>query len=409
MALSAQEINQLVVGPLTEMLSSSTSLTGTMTAYGSTLLSAIALLVLSWEGVKIAMEMSTINETMGKFVNLILITGITFFLFDNYATFFGQTGYLHSGFNTIAASFGMGGDFGTVVSKAVNSFFTLAGNIMGFDVKKATGAESPSLWEQIKGLADIGSAVATFIDWLPSLIVRAAAALVTIIAGAIFIIQMLLSQLAVVIGAIIGPIMIPWMLIPATSFLFDGWLKFMITAGMWKVVGAIIYKMAEPAITKLATAVSNTNGMAEDFGYLTLQALGILLVVVVIAVLMSKIQELAEALVSGGTVGGISQRWAMSKISGGAAAPGKGMASASYGAGAGMKAYSNMRAGGASKGAAFKAASSYGAKTAGYTAQNFGKIHRPPMPKPPGNGGGPPGGGGGGGGKTSPAKPKSPS
>lgn len=385
MALSAQEINQLVVGPLTEMLSRSASLTGTMNGYGKTLLSAITLLVLSWEGIKIAMEMSTINETMGKFVNLILITGITFFLFDNYESYFGQSGLLIKGFDNIATSLGMGGDFATVVNKAVNSFFTLAGNIMGFDVKKATGAESPSLWEQIKEYTDIGAAFATFVDWLPSLIVRAAAALVTIVAGAIFIIQMLLSQLGIVIGAIIGPIMIPWMLIPATSFLFDGWLKFMITAGMWKVVGAIIYAMAEPAITKLATAVSNTNGMAEDFGYLTLQALGILLVVVVIAVLMSKIQELAQALVSGGTVGGISQRWAMSKIAGGAGAPGRYASSRAQGVAAGVSAYKNLRAGGATPQAARASAAKHAANVAAYKFQNPNKVHRPKPPKPPGN------------------------
>lgn len=379
--LTAAQIKDIITEPLNLILTSADGLVSTMTGHGSTLLGAIMSAVLAWEGIKIAMEVSSINEAVAKLVNLILIVSITFLLFDNYDSYFGRTGYLMSGFDTIAASFGLG-DLKTTISNAVTDFMSMAGQIMGIGNAKPP-AEEKSWWESMKEMTEIGTALATFVDWLPSLIIRAAAALVTMLAGGIFVIQMLLSQLAVIIGVAIGPIMIPWMLIPATSFIFEGWLKFMITAGMWKVVGAIVFAIANPTIRSLAQKTYNTNGMESEFGTLTLMALGILFVSVVIAVLMSKIQEIAQALVSGGSMGGLSQRWSTAKITG--AATGTSRAVAATGGGVGMarnaaKAASAARAGGASKAGAAVAGAKYAAQQARHNFQNGGKAIKPTMP-----------------------------
>ena len=300
--MTPAEASNIVLGPLLEMLNGAGSLTDDMTGYGASLLAVLAGVILSWNGIKIAMEMSSINETIGKFVNLILVVSITFLLFDNYDEFFSPNGILISGFDVLASTFGMG-SFEYTIKQVVGNFFTLAAKIMGIaNIESTTGGstlpatpEEGGLFETMK---NIGPAIGGLIDFLPALILRAAAAIVTIIAGAIFAIQMLMSQIAIVIGAIIGPIMIPWMLIPATSFLFDGWLKFMITAGMWKVVGAIIISLVTPALNSTAQKIADMEIGKTAFGEQTLLAMGCLILAFVFAVMMSKIQELASALIS---------------------------------------------------------------------------------------------------------------
>ena len=387
--MTPAQASDLVIGPLVSMLDRAGSLTSHMAEHGTSLLAVLTGVVLSWNGIKIAMEMSSINETIGKFVNLILVVSITFLLFDNYQAYFSPEGILISGFNTIAATFGMG-DFEQTIKKAVGDFFTLAAQIMGLaDTVGTTGGATPppapvketGLLQPIK---DIGSAIAGLVDFLPALILRAAAAIVTIIAGAIFVIQMLMCQIAIVIGAIIGPIMIPWMLIPATSFLFDGWLRFMITAGMWKVVGAIIIALVTPALSDTAALIAGQQIEETAFGEQTLLAMGCLILAIIFAVMMSKIQELAEALVSGGSIGGLSQRWAMSTISTGARAPGKGVYSGSKGSGAAVQGYKAHKTAGSSGGRAAMQGVSHGARTAAYTYQNTGKAEKPgKLPSPP--------------------------
>lgn len=386
--MTPAEASNIVLGPLLEMLNGAGSLTDDMTGYGASLLAVLAGVILSWNGIKIAMEMSSINETIGKFVNLILVVSITFLLFDNYDEFFSPNGILISGFDVLASTFGMG-SFEYTIKQVVGNFFTLAAKIMGIaNIESTTGGstlpatpEEGGLFETMK---NIGPAIGGLIDFLPALILRAAAAIVTIIAGAIFAIQMLMSQIAIVIGAIIGPIMIPWMLIPATSFLFDGWLKFMITAGMWKVVGAIIISLVTPALNSTAQKIADMEIGKTAFGEQTLLAMGCLILAFVFAVMMSKIQELASALVSSGTIGGISQRWAMSTISTGARAPGKGFYSGSKGMGAAVQGYKAQKAAGASGRQAAMQGVSHGVRTAAYTYQNTGKAEKPAkLPAPP--------------------------
>ncbi len=394
--MTPAEASNIVIGPILDMLKGAGSLTSDMSGHGSSLLAVLTGVVLSWNGIKIAMEMSSINETIGKFVNLILIVSITFLLFDNYDEYFSPDGILISGFDVLASTFGMG-SFEYTIKNVVGNFFTMAGKIVGItDTVASTDGGIPASTPENGGFWDsmtnIGPIIGGLVDFLPAIILRAGAAIVTILAGAIFAIQMLMSQIAIVIGAIIGPIMIPWMLIPATSFLFDGWLKFMITAGMWKVVGAIIISIVTPALNSTAEKIANMDIGKTAFGEQTLLAMGCLILAIVFAVMMSKIQELASALVSGGTIGGISQRWAMSTISTGARAPGKGFYSGSKGTGAAVQGYKAHKAAGASGGKAAMQGISHGARTAAYTYQNTGKAEKPGKlpspPKPPGGGGG---------------------
>ncbi|MDN0082487.1 type IV secretion system protein [Crenobacter sp. SG2305] len=380
-----------IINPITTALESivnqSHQLTGVMAGFGTTLVGTLLLLVLSWEGVKIAMEMSDINETIAKLVGKVMIVSITLLLFDNYDAYFGYNGYLFDGFNQISARFGAG-DIIDLGKKAIESFLEMAGNIIGLSVAPDPNSAQTSTDPSALSLAMSGEflkAAAGLIDKLVALIIRSAAAIVAVIAGAIYVAQMVLADMAVVIGVIIGPIMIPWLMLPATSFLFDGWLRFMIVAGMWKVVGAVVFKITSGAITSLSAAIAHTDTYAKDYGTLTLMSLGLLIATVILAFLMSKIPDFANSLVSGGGVSGISGRWAAKAIMGGAASTSKAAIATRGGVGSARNAvqgYKAARAAGSSPHASMSAGARHAAQTAGYRMQNMGKIEKPSLPKP---------------------------
>ncbi len=55
-----------------------------------------------------------------------------------------------------------------------------------------------------------------------------------------YICVIVLSSMVVEVGLILGPMMVPFLLLKPASFLFDGWLRYMITASLYNVVAAIV-------------------------------------------------------------------------------------------------------------------------------------------------------------------------
>jgi type IV secretory pathway VirB6-like protein len=108
--------------------------------------------------------------------------------------------------------------------------------------------------------------------------------------------QYLISQVMVQIGFMVMPIMVPWLVLEYSSFLFDGWLKFMISAGLTKVVGAIIFGMS----TDLLTAIVNMANLAgssqlANFGLYS----AIMILSALLAYLMLQTTSIAHGLMHG--------------------------------------------------------------------------------------------------------------
>jgi type IV secretory pathway VirB6-like protein len=113
----------------------------------------------------------------------------------------------------------------------------------------------------------------------------------------------LLATVVVDIGLIMGPIMVPFLIWRPANFLFDGWLKFMITASLYNVVAALIllyvgatFEALNPVNTSpLAAADINSTSQTSI-------AVGMLLVAGAGLYLMMQVQSITAMLLGGGGI-----------------------------------------------------------------------------------------------------------
>lgn len=115
--------------------------------------------------------------------------------------------------------------------------------------------------------------------------------------GALGCATILMAQMAGALGALLAPVLIPWGIWGPTSFLFTGWLRFMITSGLQIVVTFAIGSMVAGVAASLIEPgrLIVTGGFVEALG----MAGGLLLFALISLMLMMKAAELASGLVSG--------------------------------------------------------------------------------------------------------------
>ena len=75
------------------------------------------------------------------------------------------------------------------------------------------------------------------------------------------------------VGLALGPILIPFLLIPNLSFMFNGWLRFMISAALYKVIAVLVALLALGAINKVADYSANLATKDESIIFLSLMVL----------------------------------------------------------------------------------------------------------------------------------------
>ncbi|UNK04238.1 type IV secretion system protein (plasmid) [Ralstonia insidiosa] len=114
-------------------------------------------------------------------------------------------------------------------------------------------------------------------------------------ASAIWAANYILSQAKLFIGMAVAPVMVPWLIMPYTTFLFDGWLKFMIGAGMMQVVGAIMIKITNILVTTM-TSIAAGSTATNVILYVVLVVLAF-----IISYLMAEINGIAMGLLQGGS------------------------------------------------------------------------------------------------------------
>jgi hypothetical protein len=127
----------------------------------------------------------------------------------------------------------------------------------------------------------------------------------------IFVIVVQFGSFLLNVAFCLGPILIPWYVLPAGEFLFDGWLRFTISAGLYKVVAwlmmAIVYSGALPGIQNLVQQVATQNGTNSDAYYAAnyLSMLALALICGIGAFMMWQVPDIARSLVTGGGGSGL--------------------------------------------------------------------------------------------------------
>jgi len=133
------------------------------------------------------------------------------------------------------------------------------------------------------------------------------------------------GQVMLYIGLALGPLLIPFLLIPSLSFLFNGWIRFMISAALYKIIAVLVALLALGTIDQVATYSSNMATKDESIIFLSLMVL-------FFAMLGKQLMGLADNMSSSLATGGSSSGGAgdsskllmfASRMSGGKSGSGK--------------------------------------------------------------------------------------
>ena len=200
----------------------------------------------------------------------------------------------------------------------------IAGGGVNWNSLQAAGAKL--FWNSIVGLMNYAEGAHLLPDkpdWMdyivaigrefvriPHIFLALVASLFVGLAMVVFIFVVLMADVLSVVGLTLGPIMIPFYLMPVLSFLFDGWLRFMITAGFYKLVATIMLALTYNLVVQLQTtsqalAAAGNGAVATWSG--DFLSLCLAVVIAFMAFLMMwQVPSIAAALMQGRQSGSIS-------------------------------------------------------------------------------------------------------
>lgn len=247
------------------------------------LLIAISGLMLAWYAVTWILG-GDLEDIIKAFIMFVLLWGLAKYALDNYATFVGA---INDGFTQIMQIMGVD------VNNYIASLMNLA--------SKTFGGINDALDKMDVGFSFSKMAV-MLIGYLMALVLS----VIIFIVGAVVAAFIAVSQVMMAIAVALGPVLIPFLMLPPLSGLAMGWLNFMIYAGFVKLVGAVMVIFLSDMIGGLANAsfVQVTDG---DPVFMWGNFLAAIIIVILSAVMSLFIMEIASGMVGGSPLRGILQ------------------------------------------------------------------------------------------------------
>lgn len=260
---------------------------------GRQLFRLLLLILIAWTGIFSLFSDGGFLEAIAKVIRLALIAGICAFLLT-------QTVQenLVKGFDYFAAKAASATGAPVDMSDPAKGVATVmsAGFSTALNLWRPTSAEESQdkrSWLQV--LASEGVLQLLLYSFEEGLIKVAISGLI-LITLAIYCFVIASSLVLTQIGLVVAPIFVPWLLWDATAFLFNSWLRFMVTAGVVKLIAALNLGMTWgllEGVKKLANSANSTAGF-DYLAYFTA-----LFLVLLMAFLMLQTYSIASGLVSG--------------------------------------------------------------------------------------------------------------
>lgn len=244
-----------------------------------TLLTGLSIIAIAWSGAQVAMTSGSLSEPMNDLITTLFTIGFATWLVSSS----GYDTLVKNGIDNLMTDLVNHTPNGTTVDKMLQSFMAAEFDQIG----KVIGAlNNFSLWDLVtKGGMTIILVAVLFVAMLATSIVGMIAVLTALV--------------IVAIAMAVGPIFIPFMVLEKTSFLFDGWLKFLINACLTKVIIALLLGIGMAALG--AAATPQQAGLVE-VGSMLGGLLSALAISGVISSLMLTAPSIAGAITSGGAI-----------------------------------------------------------------------------------------------------------
>jgi type IV secretory pathway VirB6-like protein len=247
---------------------------GTRLAWG------LFLVMLAWSTIKTLFKQENLGHWLGEALPLCVMMAITTSLMSEPVL----TG-IDGTFQKIAEVLNPGGASGL---GALNALFKGAENVTGRLSNYASGS-----WYEVASnvLNILICAIGTLVVWVLLAVV-----------GALFITQLLFSEVMMTLAFVLAPVMIPWALWQQAEFIFQGWIKFFLSASMIKVIVAFVSSITVAILESLMRVTPTNTGFAGD-----LLAYGLAICVALVAgLLMMRVTDIATSLIPGGSRVGYS-------------------------------------------------------------------------------------------------------
>lgn len=262
---------------------------------GKRLYAILLSIAVSWAGIKVVIDEGGINAALASLMKTIIVSGLAgFFMLGSTQSSFVR------GFDYLAQKAVVATGAGINLENPAKAMIQVAGRAMQQVDLLWNGAENLKNEEagKLPWLQTLAgdSLLGQVLDGAGSVLTKIGISILLMLTLCIFLLQYLLSQMLVLIGLIFAPIFIPFLVLDSTSFLFHGWLKFMIVSGVQKMVGALLFGLSLQLIDALPAITAEA---AEHRALMLFPYLACLLLVLFMASLLWKTQEIAAGLVSG--------------------------------------------------------------------------------------------------------------
>lgn len=244
---------------------------------GQSLLIAIAGMMLAWNAVLWILG-GSLEDIFKSFITFVLFLGLAKYALDNYATL---TSTIAAGFDYIAAKLGV--DPHNFLQTLFKSAFSPMEAV-------ATVLKDMSVREWASNFAQI----------LVMVLLAGVVSIVIFIVGAVVMALIAISQVLFSIAVVLGPILIPFMLLPVLSGLATGWLNYLIYAGFVKVVGVVMIVFLSGFTQSLVNMKYTTDDGLNMGAYI-----GAAIISILVAFLSTMIMEIASGIVGGSPLRGV--------------------------------------------------------------------------------------------------------
>ncbi|MCO8402812.1 type IV secretion system protein (plasmid) [Burkholderia cenocepacia] len=307
-------INGLLETALNGMISQGNAMGGTLVTTGVEIFGGLVFLKLVRMWLEYLLESSTFYDLGRHAIWTTIRIGFISYMLATYTTMAGITGLFMNGPDYLVQKI-TGESSVNVFTSGVNQFNTII-NTMDDAVIKTHGSASAQnapdsgalqqAWNAVKTAAlDTLQFFSQLIDAGIGIFSKLALAAALLVYIAIYAI----GTLMLYCGIALGPFMIPWKVHTETEFLFDGWMRFTIGAGLYKVVCAIAIKLVGGSITALVTAVTNLNTSGQTaLGYDITASIIVFVLCGFLIFVLWEVPKIASGLVSGNASASISIR-----------------------------------------------------------------------------------------------------
>ena len=273
------DLSQIVEAVNAALNAHNASLGTTLVPDGKRLAVALATAVLAWRMVRSMLTDEGPYGVISEIVGVVVPTGLVLWFLLNWNWIWNVS--LIGGFDYISARLSGSGSATSGVSVGMNA------------ILKTALALFESMKPHSGGVVEFAS---NFPSWLIAsgfkFIVMGLLMACAVVFGGV----MILSQILVGIALVIGPVLVPWLIFEPTSFLFWGWVKFLISAALYKVVGVLLLTYCSKLLPFLTEAAQ---GAADPAAVDMVSASALLFLAAVILMLTLQAPAIASSILNG--------------------------------------------------------------------------------------------------------------